>query len=337
MPEFRQNYATREWVIIAPERAQRPVSPSDNSLAIQDLNEPWYAACPFCPGNERLTGRELERLGGDEQWSMRCVQNKFSALSMDIEISRTTVGRFLSAGSHGHAEVIIESPLHNISPTNFDLSQMSALLDLYLRRMTDISMLPDIAILMLFRNHGKAAGTSLAHPHSQLIASPIIPPHLRDPIQKAMQHYDTWGSCVYCDILEEELTQRDRIITENEHAVAFCPYASRTPYEIRIYPRRHNASYTWMLPSEIAGHAEVLLKALRALSVLLGNPSYNLLLRTAPIGDEDVRYLHWYFVIVPRTSTPAGFEMGSGIYINPAPPESCAKELRSVIHGHPGS
>jgi UDPglucose--hexose-1-phosphate uridylyltransferase len=249
---------------------------------------------------------------------------------MDSALTRAEVGRFLRAGSHGHAEVIIESPLHNCSPANFDLPRMEALLGLYLRRMTEISTLPDIALVMLFRNHGAAAGTSLPHPHSQLIASPIIPPHIRDPIQKAMQHYDTWGSCVYCDILDEELSQNDRIISENEHAVAFCPYASRTPYEIRIYPRRHNASFTWVHSAEIGGIAQILLDALGALHTVLDNPSYNLLLRTSPIGDEDVRYLHWYFVIVPRISTPAGFEMGSGIYINPVPPELCAKELKAA-------
>jgi UDPglucose--hexose-1-phosphate uridylyltransferase len=334
MSEFRQNYATREWVIIAPERAHRPISSPSVPATTSALLEPWRADCPFCPGNEEQTGREVSRVEGENGWSMRCINNKFSALSMDTEVTRSAIGRFLAAGSHGHAEVIIESPLHNVSPATFDLAQMTALIDLYLRRMTKISMLPDIAILMLFRNHGKAAGTSLAHPHSQLIASPIIPPHIRDPIQKAMQHFDTWGSCVYCDILGEELSQGDRILFENEHAVAFCPFASRTPYEIRIYPRRHNASFTWIHPAETGGLAEVLLNALRSLHDTLNNPSYNFLLRTAPIGDEDVRYLHWYFVIVPRISTPAGFEMGSGIYINPTPPEICAKELRAALPGH---
>ncbi len=332
MSEFRQNYATKEWVIIAPERARRPMTAAPPAPALAET-EHWKANCPFCPGNESETGEELYRSIAGDSWSMRCIRNKYSALSMSASVTRMGTGRFLAAGSHGHAEVIIESPQHNDSPSSFRKQQMEALLGLYLRRMTEVSMLPDIAIVMLFRNHGPAAGTSLVHPHSQLIASPIIPPHIRDPIQLAMQHYDTWGSCVYCDVLSEELAQDERIITENEHAVAFCPFASRTPYEIRIYPRRHNASFTWIHPAEITGLADALLKSLRALHDVLGNLSYNFLIRTAPIGDEDVRYLHWYIVIVPRISTPAGFEMGSGIYINPASPEMCAAELRAAIHG----
>jgi len=334
MSEFRQNYATKEWVIVAPERARRPMTIAADATS-SELVEQWKADCPFCSGNEALTGSELYRTGTEHAWSMRTVRNKFSALTMDAPVSRERMGRFLKAGSHGHAEVIIESPRHNDTLANFDQARMEELLNVYLWRMTDVSIYPDIAIAMLFRNHGGSAGRSIAHPHSQLVASPIIPPHLRDPIQKAMLHYDTWGNCVFCDILTEELAQRKRIIAENEHAVAFCPFASRTPYEVRIYPRKHNAAFTWISSAELKGVASILLKTLQALRNLLGDPAYNLVLRSAPTGDEDVRYLHWYLLVVPRITTPAGFEIGSGIYINPIPPEVCGQELRNAIRSIP--
>ncbi len=331
MSEFRQNFATKEWVIIAPERALRPIVHTQEHTEAQHPGS-WSASCPFCPGNENETGDELYRSGSGDTWSMRAVRNKYSALLADAPVERMRQGRFLKAGSRGHAEVIIESPLHNGLLSTFDARRMEELLRVYHWRMTEVNIMPDIALVMLFRNSGALAGTSLPHPHSQLIASPIIPPNIRNPIQKAVMHYDSWGSCVFCDMITEELSQRDRIIAENEHAVAFCPFASRTPYELRIYPRKHNASFTWTGETELLGVATVLRQSLQALRSVLHEPSYNMMLRSSPTGDEDVRYLHWYFAIVPRISTPAGFEMGSGIYINPVAPETCARELREALH-----
>jgi UDPglucose--hexose-1-phosphate uridylyltransferase len=330
MSDFRQNLATKEWVIIAPGRGQRP-----HDFATAKVAGPVYPEfredCPFCPGNEALTGSELLRRNRDGSWLMRAVQNKFSALSTDASVQREQHGLFLKSGSYGHAEVIIESPRHNDTLVTMELDQLHELLRMYRRRMAEISMMSNIAIVMLFRNCGPHAGTSLEHPHSQIIASPLIPPNIRDPFQKAALHYDSYGSCVYCDLMHEELRQQERMVFENEHYVVFCPFASRTPYELRIYPRVHNASFFWSPKEEFGDMAEALQLTLSAMHRVLGNPSYNLIVRTAPVGDEDVRYLHWYMLVVPRLSTPAGFEMGSGIYINPAPPEQCARELREVL------
>jgi UDPglucose--hexose-1-phosphate uridylyltransferase len=330
MSEFRQNLATKEWVIIAPGRDGRPqdYDAADGERRVLPVHR---TDCPFCPGNEERTASELLRLERDGAWLMRVVENKFSALSTDASVTREQYGLFLKSGSYGRAEVIIESPRHDDTLTSINLEQLHDLLRLYRQRMSDISMLPNIAIVMLFRNWGPRAGTSLEHPHSQIIASPIIPPHIRDPFQKAALHYDSYGSCVYCDMVREELRQQERLVYENEHYVVFCPFASRTPYEMRIYPKVHNASYFWSPKEELGDLAEALQITLRAMQRLLGDPSCNMIIRTSPVGDEDVRYLHWYMVIVPRISTPAGFEMGSGIYINPAAPEQCARELCDVL------
>ncbi len=330
MSEFRQNPATKEWVIIAPGRDGRP-----QDYAKEEEGRPLPPAhrddCPFCTGNEEKTATELLRLERDGSWRMRVVENKFSALSAEASVERVQNGLFLKSGSYGHAEVIIESVRHNETLVTMDRSQVHDLLQLYRQRIAEISQLPNIAIVMLFRNWGPHAGTSLEHPHSQIIASPIIPPHIRDPFQKAALHYDSYGSCVYCDMVREEIRQQERLVFENEYYVVFCPFASRTPYELRIYPKVHNASYFWSPKEEFSDLAEALQRTLQAMQRLLGNQSYNLLVRTSPVGDEDVRYLHWYMVIVPRISTPAGFEMGSGIYINPAAPEHCASQLRDTL------
>lgn len=327
MSEFRQNFATKEWVIIAPERAARPDHYA-TSRKEQTAVPSRVAACPFCPGNESDTGPELLRLGDGSSWSVRVVQNKYSALDPLRSNTRKQQGLFLKADSFGDAEVVIESPKHDDTLWSLPDNALHDVLRAYRQRAATISSFPNVSIVMIFRNHGPSAGTSLEHPHSQIIASPIIPPHVRDPFQKAALHFDSFGSCVYCDIVAEELRQQERLVFENEHFVALCPFASRTPYEVRIYPRRHMAGYTWISDAEIPSFADALRFVTRRVHDLLGNPSYNFIIRSSPIGDEDVRYLHWYFVLIPKIGTPAGFEMGSGIYINPSSPEECARALR---------
>lgn len=329
MSEFRQNLATKEWVIIAPDRGGRPrdyCAEEEHSGMVP----PYRADCPFCPGNEAQTSDELLRIDRGDEWLIRVVENKFSALSTDHSVARRKYGIFLKSDSYGHAEVIIESPRHNDVLVSLELSHLEDLLRVYRMRMAEISMMKNIAIVMLFRNYGPRAGTSLEHPHTQIIASSIIPPHIRDPFQKAALHYDSYGTCVYCDMIGEEIRQQERMVYENEYYAVFCPFAARTPYELRIYPKVHNASYFWSSKEELSYLSDALGRTLRSMHAVLGNPSYNLILRTSPVGDEDVRYLHWYFVIVPRITTPAGFEMGSGIYINPVPPERSAAELREA-------
>ena len=329
MSEFRQNFATKEWVIIAPGRAGRPNDFRRSEVAVHELPE-LRGDCPFCVGNEHRTGIELYREESDGRWLIRVVYNRFSALDPDALVTRVQQGRFLKSGNFGHAEVIIDSPRHNATLDTITPTHLRSLLLVYRNRMAEVSRMANIAIVMLFRNYGPLAGTSLEHPHSQLIASPIIPPHIRDPFQKAALHYDSYGTCAYCDMIEEERSQSDRVFFENEQFIAFCPYAARTPYEMRIYPKRHNASYCWVQDSDLPMFAEALWETLRRMHAVLGSVSYNFLFRTSPVGDEDVRYLHWYFVLVPRIATQAGFEMGSGIYINSVAPEVSAAELRGV-------
>ena len=331
MSEFRQNPATKEWVIIATERARRPedFTPAHECTA-QPPEQEYDPDCPFCPGNERMAADPTYVDADAGSWKVRAVRNKYAALDRETEPRRVPRGNFLSATGYGVAEVVIETPVHNLPLHSRSQDDIFRYVKALKARQLAISHFPDISHVTIFKNHGPRAGTSLVHPHSQIIATPIIPPHVRDPFQKAMQHYDTYGSCVYCDLMEEELRQQERVVVENEHFVAFCPFASRSPFETRIYPRRHIPGFHWTANNELESFAAILREITGRIHTALDNPDYNFIIRSAPVGDEDVRYLHWYFILIPKVTTPAGFEIGTGIYINVVPPEDAAERLRNI-------
>ena len=329
MPEFRQNMATKEWVVIATERAKRPEDFLKGKEARPEL--PAYSpTCPFCPGNEGKTPPSVLTMEEDGTWKLRVVPNKFAALQPQFSTKRERVGRFLKADGFGIAEVIIETPAHNATIATMDGHDVQRVVEAYKSRQVAISQDPRINMVTVFRNHGPKAGTSLEHPHSQIIATPIIPPHVRSPMTQATLAFDTYGSCVFCDMIGEELRQSERVIIETEHFVALCPFASRSPFETRILPKRHNSSFTTISDVEIEDLARVLKTLLRKIYVGLDNPDYNYIIRSAPTTDEDVRFYHWYILIVLKLTTPAGFEIGSVIYINTTYPEQCAAFLRDV-------
>jgi UDPglucose--hexose-1-phosphate uridylyltransferase len=258
------------------------------------------------------------------------VPNKFAALRPDLATTRTRIGLFMGAKGFGIAEVVIESPQHDRHPALMNIEEVAQFIRAYRERYMVISKKGDINLVNIFRNHGIKAGTSLEHPHSQIIATPIVPPHVRYPLEQALQHYDDTGRCVYCEMVEEELKQKERLIIDADHFIAFCPYAARTPFETRIYPKRHMSVFSDISDYEIEELAWVLRNTLLKLHICLGNPDYNYVIRSAPVGEEYARYLHWYMVIIPKISTQAGFEIGTGIYINVVPPEDSARYLRDT-------
>lgn len=329
MSEFRQNYVNKEWVIIAPERSKRPDDMRDEREESAPL-PPFKDDCPFCPGHEDRTPPASYSLSNGESWKLRVVPNKFAALSPGTTLERDCDGPFLRAGGFGVAEVLIESPRHDETLSTLSLADVEQVLRAFRTRHLALASDPRINLVTIFRNHGKLAGTSLEHPHSQIIATPIVPPHVRDPWQQAQAHFDTFGRCAYCEALNGEIRAEARILRESEHYVSFCPYASKSPFEIRIFPRRHCASFSWLHDLELFDLAYILKDALERLRVGLRNPDYNLLLRSCAFGDEDARHLHWYMVVIPKLTTAAGFELGTGIYINVTPPEVAAAYLRKV-------
>jgi len=336
MSELRQDVTTREWVIISTERARRPHEFSPAQAGQEPAALPEYSeTCPFCLGNEALTPGELfalreEGKRDDPSWQVRVIPNKFPALRGESEPTRLHEGMFRGVNGFGYHEVVIETPLHNREMALMEVSEVKKVVGVFHARYEAMRSDPRVKLIVIFKNHGRTAGTSLEHPHSQIVAVPIIPGGVRARIEVAQRHHDDNGECVYCSLLEEELRARKRIVLEAEGFVAFHPFASRVPFETWIMPRTHNTSFGDLQKNECRAVASVLKSILAKLHQGLQNPDFNLILQSAPVEDEDTPYYHWHIQIFPRLTLQAGFELGSGIYINSALPEETAAFLREI-------
>ena len=334
MPELRQDPATKQWVILATERAKRP---HDFSRPAVQVSVPEYKAdCPFCPGNERMTPPETMayRKGGNANgsgWWVRSFPNKFSALVPEGSLSRKEEeGIFRKMDGVGQHEVIVECPQHNLCIPLMGDRQVEEIILAYRERYLALREDPRFKVIIIFKNHGPRAGTSLEHPHSQLVAMPIVPLTVRYRFEKAAGHFDDEGTCVYCDILREGFNVPTRLVLETDRFAAFHPFASRAPFETWIIPKAHNASFGSISMEEAKEFAHVLKKTLGKLYRGLNNPDYNYIIHTAPIKDEQEEYFHWHLQIIPRLVTPAGFELGTGMFINVALPEQTAAFIRDL-------
>ena len=328
--ELRQDFATREWVVIATERAKRPHL--FTSARGEGEVSAWDENCPFCPGNELRTAPEVFKIEGTQSsWRVRVVPNKYPALTPEGSTTRKVEEEFFrrieGVGVH---EVIIESPLHNGLLALLDEAQIEQVLFTYRARYNALKPLPFIRFVSIFRNQGERAGTSLRHPHSQLVGTPVAPPYIRRKLETALQYYDDMGTCLYCDLFHHELEVGKRIVVETESFMVFHPYASRSPFETWIAPKKHQTSFGLISDEELPELAGVLKDILRRLYKSLNNPDFNYVICSSPTEDEYNQYYDWHIVIIPRLTTPAGFEMGSGIYINTALPEETAEFMRGV-------
>lgn len=329
MSEMRQDMISKQWVIVAPERAKRPNH--HNGGADEHPPLPRHRAdCPFCAGNEPQTPEAHLTFPATGPWQVRVTPNKFAALSHEEECCHVWTGKFLRVGGYGSADVVIESPRHDLSPALMRPEQIALFLEAWRLRYLALMNDPRNSLITIFRNHGARAGTSLEHPHSQIIVTPVVPPGVRNQIDQAVRSFDTYGTCLFCTMLDEERSEQLRIVMETRHFTAFCPFASRSPYEVRILPRRHVCFYGAIGPEEIADLAAVLRTMLGKIHRLLGNPDYNLVVRSHPLESRENRHYHWYIVILPKLATPAGFEIGTGIAINTLPPEDAAARLREI-------
>ncbi len=329
MPELRQNRFTKEWVIVATERARRP-----EELTIKRAPKvlpPHVATCPFCTGNEHLTPPEIMRIPGpDGGWQVRVVPNKFAALSREADMHRTIERSRRTINGFGVHDVIIETPDHSQTMALMSDAQVAEIIRCYRQRFDELSADPRIAHVTIFKNHGADAGTSLEHPHSQLVATPVISSQVRNRMYEALRHYDEFGECIFCSALGEDLADPQRLVLASDHFVALEPFASSTPFSTYIYPRRHMASFGHINDTEIADLAHVLRSVLAKLYFGLKNPDFNYTIRTAPAECAGVMYYHWYLSLIPRLTRVAGFELGSGMFINTVLPEAAAEFLRNV-------
>jgi UDPglucose--hexose-1-phosphate uridylyltransferase len=240
-----------------------------------------------------------------------------------------TEGFFLKTKGIGYHEVIIHTPWHNKSLAHLPLSQVENLCLTYRQRYLNLQKDKRIKLIIIFENHGATAGTSLVHPHSQLVALPLVPASIRHLLEEAMRYYDDHGCCVFCDMIKEELKAQKRVVAKTEDFLAFHPFASRAPFETWILPMKHNATFGSIKVKDCQKMARILKAVLENLDRSLSDPDYNLIIRTAPVKDREEDYYHWHIQILPRLTTPAGFELGSGIFINTALPEKTAGFLMS--------
>jgi UDPglucose--hexose-1-phosphate uridylyltransferase len=330
MSELRQDPTTRDWVVIAPERDLRPHLVSQPRA--RAAGEP-EAGCPFCAGHEADTPPEVWRLPSDraQPWQLRVVPNRFPMLTPDgtprREVSADGFVRMPGTGRH---EVIVESPDHSADLARAENLSVAAVLEAYRARYRALRA-EGAGVILIFRNHGARAGTSIAHPHSQIVSAPVVPIQVRHRFDVAMQHYDDLGTCLYVDLLEREVRDGRRIVLETPEFVVFQPFAAVAPFETWIMPRAPQPAFGDVPDSALEDLAPVLRNVLAGLADVLDDPDYNAIIQSAPPGDESREYFVWHLRVIPRLATPAGFELGSGMAINPSLPEETAELMRRAI------
>jgi UDPglucose--hexose-1-phosphate uridylyltransferase len=330
LPELRKDPITGRWVIIATDRAKRP-----SDFIRQPVPPAKGGICPFDYGNEHKTPPEImayRNSGGQNEsgWRVRVVANKFPVLGIEGTLDRQGEGMYDKMNGIGAHEVIIETPDHSATLADMPEKQIEEVLWAFKERISDLKRDRRFRYILLFKNHGEAAGASLEHPHSQLIALPVIPKRVKEEVDGAKLFYDLKERCIFCDIVQQETASGSRLVTETDRFAVIEPYAPRFPFETWILPKRHESHFEDTDAPTIQNLAWVLRTTLRKLDKVLERPAYNFLVHSSPVQEPALAYYHWHLEIMPRLTKVAGFEWGTGFYINPTPPEESAKFLREA-------
>jgi UDPglucose--hexose-1-phosphate uridylyltransferase len=331
MLELRKDPIIGRWVIISTGRGKRP---TDFEL-IEKKEDSKF--CPFCAGNETSTPHEIFAFRphgsapNSADWTLRVVPNKYPALQIEGQLHRRPDGIYDKMNGIGAHEVIIETPDHNLSLADLDMPQVKNLMVVYRERILDLQKDIRFRYVMIFKNHGKAAGASLHHTHSQLIATPIVPKRVSEEIRGSKTYFNDRDRCIFCDILEQELEDSVRVIEQNRSFVSMSPYAPRFPFETWIVPKQHSAFFENTSNDQMTDLAMILSSTLKRLNLVLENPPYNYLIHNSPFKFKEEETYHWHIEIMPRSTLIAGFEWGTGFHINPTPPEESASFLRDAI------
>jgi len=322
---------TGRWVIISTERQKRP-----NAFQVQPVTAIGAEHCPFCAGREDLTPPEVlaYRHNGSGPntagWDLRVVPNKFPALKVEGGLEREGEGMFDRMNGVGAHEVIIETPDHGKTLATMSESEIERVLYAFRDRIQDLKKDRRFRYILIFKNHGAAAGATLEHTHSQLIALPIVPDFVREEIEGARRHFTAKERCVFCDIIKQEVSAGTRVIIENADLIALAPYAPRFPFETWLLPRRHSSRFEDAPRHEYEGLARILKSVLVRMDRTLDRPAYNLIIHSSPFTEENNDYYHWHVEVIPKLTKVAGFEWGTGFYINPTAPEEAARVLRDA-------
>ena len=344
MSELRRDPTLGYWTIMASERGWRPAEYTSKKIAEEQRE------CPFCEGKESMTTSEIFaiRKPGSQPnapgWEVRSIMSKIPILK-DV-----TGGDWQESMGHGvydvregigRHEVVVETPQHHQDLDNFSLEHIQKVIKAYAERIRAAEKNSTFEYALLFKNHGLVSGAArdvIRHSRSQLIALPIIPKRIREQLAMTKNYYERRERCLFCDILRKESAEGSRIVVQNDSFFAYCPFASRSPFEISIFPKKHTADFTAMEELLYPDLAWILKQCLVRLRNLLDDPPYNLILNTAPFRHKKQKTYwktieqdyHWSWQITPRLTMNAGFEWGTGIHINPTPPEEAAALLREA-------
>lgn len=330
MPELRKDPVIGRWVIIARERAVRP-----NEFYQPKPVPRGPEGCPFCEGNEGVTPPEILALrhsgtANGPGWRIRVVPNKFPALRVEGDLDKRGEGIYDFMNGIGAHEVIIESPRHILTLTDLEEVQIREVLWVYKERLSDLKKDARLVYGLVFKNVGERAGASLEHGHSQIIVTPIVPMRVQNEIDRCRTYYEFRGRCLFCDMIQQEMAGAVRIIASTSNFVAFAPFASRFPFETHVLPKKHVSHFEMTEEGFLGELAGLLKNTLTRIERAVSSPPYNYLIHTSPLNSGPLEHYHWHFEIIPRITRTAGFEWGTGFYINPVPPEDAARYLSEL-------
>lgn len=331
MPELRKDPVTGRWVIISTDRAKRPTDFVRSRVEIQGKG-----FCPFCAGNESKTPPEILAYRSDGSarngpgWSLRVVANKFPALGIEGTLNREGEGLYDKMNGIGAHEVIVETPNHQLTLATLPVNRVEEVIWAYRDRIIDLKKDRRFKYILIFKNHGDAAGASLEHTHSQLIALPVVPKQVIEEIDGAREYYNFKERCIFCDIIRQESEKGTRVIAENTDFIAVSPFAPRFPFEMWLVPKVHQSAFEESQKNQFEQLAALMKDMLMRLDKVLDFPAYNTIIHTSPIPESNNDYYHWHMEIMPKLTKIAGFEWGTGFYINPTPPEESTKFLREA-------
>jgi UDPglucose--hexose-1-phosphate uridylyltransferase len=330
MPELRKDPVTGRWVIIAPDRAKRPMDYQHELKLVEGRFD------PFAEGNESATPPEIiayRNYGSQPNgpgWRVRVVPNKFPALQVEGDLQKRGDGIYDLMNGIGAHEVIIECPHYETNMSRLPVEMIREVLYAYRDRLADLKKDRRLVHGLIFKNKGAMAGASLDHSHSQLIVTSVVPITVWEEMTGALEFYNYRGRCIYEDMIRQELKDGSRIVHDTPEFLVFCPYAARFPFETWIVPKRHGSHYEAIQRHQVEDLAGVFKTTLAKLELALDDPPYNYVLHTAPFDTPDLPHYRWHFELFPRLTRVAGFEWGSGFYINPVAPEEAAAFLREV-------
>jgi UDPglucose--hexose-1-phosphate uridylyltransferase len=329
MTELRKDPIVGRWVIISTERAKRPHEFPRELLPRKE------GMCPLCPGSERMTPPEIlsyrrEGSSGEAGWSLRVVPNKFPALRIEGDLGKAGDGVYDRMNGIGAHEVVIETERHDVDLFDLPENRFEDVLWAYRDRLLDLKKDRRFKSVIIFKNHGADAGASLTHSHSQLIALPVVPKRVYEEMSGCREYFRFRDRCLFCDIIVQEMEQKVRIVEESGEFIACSPYAPRFPFETWIVPKRHQCAYEMIERDQAKSLAAIFRRTLRRLNLALENPPFNYIVHSAAFQEWAGDSYHWHIEIMPKLTKVAGFEWGSGFYINPTPPEESAKYLREL-------